>query len=208
MGSWDGRERTRPDVPTPKSGSGQAEAPPGLRAKRIHTGKHHFSRYRQPLQLRGWTKMQVRGCKHRWQQGSETCMYVASRVVQQTVVGGGQVGAYALIKVSKSFKKNMESEIHAYAHWVIGEQSGFGGVGPPVWCAHSWPVWPPTLEKTCHWGCLAKSLGTEERVNRRASRRRKWQPTPVFLPGESQGRGSLVGCRLWGRSELDTTEAT
>ena len=28
--------------------------------------------------------------------------------------------------------------------------------------------------------------------------RRKWQPTPVFLPGESQGRESLVGCRLWG----------
>ena len=27
--------------------------------------------------------------------------------------------------------------------------------------------------------------------------RRKWQPTPVFLPGESQGRGSLVGCCLW-----------
>ena len=38
--------------------------------------------------------------------------------------------------------------------------------------------------------------------------RSKWQPTPVFLPGESQGRGSLVGCRLWGHTELDTTEAT
>ena len=38
--------------------------------------------------------------------------------------------------------------------------------------------------------------------------RRKWQPTPVFLPGESQGRGSLVGCRLWGRTESDTTEVT
>ena len=38
--------------------------------------------------------------------------------------------------------------------------------------------------------------------------RRRWQPTPVFLPGESQGRGSLVGCRLWGRTESDTTEAT
>ena len=38
--------------------------------------------------------------------------------------------------------------------------------------------------------------------------RRQWQPTPVFLPGESQGRGGLVGCRLWGRAELDTTEAT
>ena len=38
--------------------------------------------------------------------------------------------------------------------------------------------------------------------------RRKQQPTPVFLPGESHGRGSLVGCCLWGRTELDTTEAT
>ena len=38
--------------------------------------------------------------------------------------------------------------------------------------------------------------------------RRKWQPTLVFLPGESQGRGSLVGCRLWGRTESDTTEVT
>ena len=31
---------------------------------------------------------------------------------------------------------------------------------------------------------------------------------PVFLPGESQGRGSLMGCCLWGRTESDTTEAT
>ena len=38
--------------------------------------------------------------------------------------------------------------------------------------------------------------------------RGKWQPTPVFLPGESQGRGSLVGCPLWGCTESDTTEAT
>ena len=38
--------------------------------------------------------------------------------------------------------------------------------------------------------------------------RRKWQPTPVFLPRESQEWGSLVGCRLWGRTESDTTEAT
>ena len=37
---------------------------------------------------------------------------------------------------------------------------------------------------------------------------KEWQPTPVFLPGESQGRGSLVGCRLWGRTESDTTEAS
>ena len=37
---------------------------------------------------------------------------------------------------------------------------------------------------------------------------RRWQPTPVFLPGESQGQGSLVGCCLWGRTESDTTEVT
>ena len=38
--------------------------------------------------------------------------------------------------------------------------------------------------------------------------RRKWQPTPVFLPGESQGPGNLVGCRLWGRTESDMTDVT
>ena len=38
--------------------------------------------------------------------------------------------------------------------------------------------------------------------------RRKWQPTPLFLPGEFQGWGSLVGCHLWGHTESDTTEAT
>ena len=36
--------------------------------------------------------------------------------------------------------------------------------------------------------------------------RRKWQPIPVFLPGESQGRGSLVGFCPWGPAELDRTE--
>ena len=38
--------------------------------------------------------------------------------------------------------------------------------------------------------------------------RKKWQPTQVFLPGESQGQGSLVGCRLWGLTESETTGAT
>ena len=38
--------------------------------------------------------------------------------------------------------------------------------------------------------------------------RRKWQPTPVFLPGKSQGQRSLVGCCLWGRTDSDTTDAT
>ena len=38
--------------------------------------------------------------------------------------------------------------------------------------------------------------------------KKKWQPTPVFLPRESQGRWSLMGCRLWGRTQSDTAEVT
>ena len=38
--------------------------------------------------------------------------------------------------------------------------------------------------------------------------RRKWQPTPEILSGESQGQGTLVGCRLWGCTESDTTDVT
>ena len=53
---------------------------------------------------------------------------------------------------------------------------------------HDWATWL-SLFTFMHW-------------------KRKWQPTPVFLPGESQGWWSLVGCRLWGRTESDTTEAT
>ena len=37
---------------------------------------------------------------------------------------------------------------------------------------------------------------------------KEMQPAPVFLPGESQGQRSLMGCCLWGRTESDTTEAT
>ena len=62
----------------------------------------------------------------------------------------------------------------------------------------------PTKDET-HVFCIGKQI-----PNHWTTRdwRRKWQPTPVFLPGESQGQGSLVGCRLWGRTESDTTEAT
>ena len=36
--------------------------------------------------------------------------------------------------------------------------------------------------------------------------KRQWHPIPVLLPGKSHGRESLVGCRLWGCTESDTTE--
>ena len=40
----------------------------------------------------------------------------------------------------------------------------------------------------------------------RTQQRRRWHPTPVFLPGKSHGWRSLVGCSPWGREELDMTE--
>ena len=119
-----------------KSGRGHAETLLGSGQDRIHMGRCHFFGYRQPLQLSGWTKAQVRGCKC-GAQGHACMLHHACRVVQQTVVGSGQTGAYAPTSVSMSFKKNMESEIHTCAHWVVGEQPGLGGVGPPVRCAHS-----------------------------------------------------------------------
>ena len=55
-----------------------------------------------------------------------------------------------------------------------------------AWVGHDW-VTSLSLFTFMHW-------------------RRKWKPIPVFLPGESQGRGSLVGCHLWGHTESDTTK--
>ena len=51
-----------------------------------------------------------------------------------------------------------------------------------LWVGHDW-AFSLSLFTFIHW-------------------RRKWQPTPVFLPGESQGWGSLVGCRLWGHTRV------
>ena len=65
-----------------------------------------------------------------------------------------------------------------------GRLQSMGSLG----VGHDWATWL-SLFTFMHW-------------------RRKWQPTSVFLPGESQGRGSLVGCRLWGHTESDTTEET
>ena len=96
------------------------------------------------------------------------------------------------------------------------EDTGQGGFGAPkAMAAHSsalaWKI-PGTEEpgglqsmgsrRVGHDGATSLSLLTFMHW------RRKWQPTPVFLPGESQGRGSLVSCHLWGRTESDTTEAT
>ena len=105
-----------------------------------------------------------------------------------------------------------------------------------IWCTFPEPQglrfkFPEGAEKAMapHSGTLAQKISRTEEPGRLQSMgyrrvehdwatslslftfmhwRRKWQPTPVFLPGESQGWGSMVGCCLRGRTESDTTEAT
>ena len=55
-------------------------------------------------------------------------------------------------------------------------------------------------ESTCNAGALVPSLCQEDPW------RRTWEPTPVFLPGESHGQKSLEGYSPWGHKELDVTE--
>ena len=55
---------------------------------------------------------------------------------------------------------------------------------------------------------MQKAEGVEFHIGESEEHLFKWQPTPVFLPGESRERRNLVGCCLWGRTESDMTEAT
>ena len=91
-------------------------------------------------------------------------------------------------RVSKpTMEKTMAPHSSTLA-WKIPQTEEPGGLQSmgSLRVGHDWATWL-SLFTFMHW-------------------RRKWQPTPVFLPGESQEWGSLVGCRLWGRTESDTTE--
>ena len=93
-----------------------------------------------------------------------------------------------------------------------------------LWPSFLWPFWVQIWARTLAWkmpwmeepGGL-QSMGSLRVWHDWATSlslftfmhwRRQWQPTPVFLPGESQGWGILVGCHLWGCTESDMTEVT
>ena len=78
------------------------------------------------------------------------------------------------------------------SEWTPGDGDGQGGLA----CCDSWG------RRVGHDWVTSLSLFTFMHW------RRKCQPTPAFLPGESQGQRSLVGCRLWGHTESDTIEVT
>ena len=84
-------------------------------------------------------------------------------------------------------------------------------------------MWPKLTRKVCFRDCCViqptpKLRGCKQSVCLQCGRpgfdpwvgkipwRRKWQPTPVLLPGKSHGQRSLVGCSPWGLEESDMTE--
>ena len=102
-------------------------------------------------------------------------------------------------------KGTTEDEMAGWHHWLDGHEFektlGVCDRQGGLVCCDSWGLKESDTTKWLNW---TEMNWTE--VN--WTERRKWQLTPVFLPGKSQGRGSLVGWHLWGRTESDTTEAT
>ena len=92
--------------------------------------------------------------------------------------------------------------------WDIAPQSGIE-LRPPalgVWSVSHWTTREiPEIFKLSS-AEMEKAVDREVIERLEIKWRRKWQPTPVFLPGKSHGRWSLVGCSPWGREESDTTE--
>ena len=94
------------------------------------------------------------------------------------------------------------------------------GVGCHALCQGIFPTQGsnPHLLRLLHWRAGFLSLVTHGKLHLLISNNmddskhhlmeKEMATTPVFLPTESQGQGSLVGCRPWGRPELDTAEAT
>ena len=81
-----------------------------------------------------------------------------------------------------------------------------------AWRRHWHPLQCSCLENSMDGGAWEATvhgvMKSQTRLSDFMHWRRKWQPTPLFLPGKSQGQGSLVGCRLWGHTEMDKTGAT
>ena len=123
----------------------------------------------------------------------------------------------------------------AHVHWVMMLSNQFHPLSPPSppafnlswhqglfqWVSSSHPekamaphsstlAWKiPWMEEPGRLQSIGLLRVRHDQVTSFMHWKRKWQPTPVILPGESQGRGSLVGCHLWGRTDYgDMTEAT
>ena len=117
---------------------------------------------------------------------------------------GKSHGRRSLVGCSSRGRKELDATERLHIHFslsCIGE-----GNGSPLQCS----CLENPMDRGAWWAAVHGVAKGQTQLSNFTFMywRRKWQPTPVFLPGESQGWWSLVGCCLWGRTELDTTEAT
>ena len=110
---------------------------------------------------------------------------------------------------------NRSLSSHLFSRFLTGD-CGLGVLNSP---------WPTETQAECIWNASWLRLegllwlsGTESACNardrrwgfdpwiRKISWWRKWQPTPVFLPGKAHGQRSFMGYSPWGRRELNMTE--
>ena len=74
----------------------------------------------------------------------------------------------------------------------------------PLYSLLALPRWHSGKESACQ--CRRRKRHGFDPWVRKIFWRRKWQPTPIFLPGKCHGQRSLVGYSPWAHKELDTTE--
>ena len=112
-------------------------------------------------------------------------------------------GKLALLCIKRYFESSVIKIV--WHEYMKGEGNGT----PLQYSCLENPMDRGSLVGCSPWGCWVRhDWATSHSIFTFMHWRRKWQPTAVFLPGELQGQGSLVGCRLWGLTESDTTEAT
>ena len=102
-----------------------------------------------------------------------------------------------------------------YHHYHLGSPSKEPGIGKIVLKAWPYQIWEISVRLMgFSGGTRGKEPAWQWRICKRQGFRPwvwkipSWQPTPVFLHGESHGQRSLAGCSLQGFTESDTTEAT
>ena len=148
-----------------------------------------ISSSRGPSQPRDQTHVSRISCIGRWILYYSAPREAAYKSLQKILISIKQKVTYKSADVFTTSEKAMVTHCNTLA-WKIpwaAEPGRLQSVGS-LRVGHDWAT-SLLLFTFMHW-------------------RRKWQPTPIFLPGQSQRRGSLVGCRLGGHTESDTSEAT
>ena len=99
-------------------------------------------------------------------------------------------------------KDENEDEITGEHHWLM--DMNLSQLQRIVEDRGAWHSTVPGVTKTQTW--LSNWTATTIKASSYRARKRQWHPTPVLLPGKSDGQRSPVGCSPWGRSESDRTK--